>query len=81
MGKVLVSFDDRLLTRIDRVAKGRGLTRSAYLAALAENDLANNQGPGKDPAVRAALRELEQMFADAPPGDSTAWIRADRDSR
>ena len=81
MGKVLVSFDDRLLKRIDRAAKARGLTRSAYLAVLAEGDLANNQGPGKDPSVRAALRELERMFGDAPPGDSTAWIRSDRDSR
>ena len=81
MGKVLVSFDDRLLKRIDRAAKARGLTRSAYLATLAEGDLASNRGPGKDPAVRAALRELERMFEDVPAGDSTAWIRADRDSR
>jgi hypothetical protein len=81
MSKVLVSLDDRLLKRIDRAAKSRGLTRSAYLAALAEGDFAHSEGPGKDPSVRAALRELERMFADAPPGDSTAWIRADRDSR
>lgn len=81
MSKVLVSFDDRLLKRIDRAAKARGLTRSAYLTSLAENDLGNKQGPGKDPTARAALRELERMFRDAPPGDSTAWIRADRDSR
>lgn len=81
MAKVLVSFDDRLLKRIDRAAKQQGHTRSSYLAQLAERDVANNKGPGKDPNVRAALRELEHMFADAPPGDSTAWIRADRDSR
>jgi metal-responsive CopG/Arc/MetJ family transcriptional regulator len=81
MSKVLVSFDKRLLKRIDRAAQARGLTRSAYLAALAENDLANKQGPGKDPQVCAALRELERMFEDASPGDSTAWIRAQRDSR
>ena len=81
MSKVLVSFNDRLLKRIDRAAKARGLTRSSYLAALAESDLARATGPGKDPAVRAALRELDRLFADSPALDSTAAIRADRDSR
>jgi hypothetical protein len=81
MSKVLVSMDDRLLKRIDRAAKSRGLTRSAYLADLAQRDLARTAGPGMDPEVRRTLRELERMFADAPAGDSTAWIRADRDSR
>jgi hypothetical protein len=79
MSEVLISFDDPLLKRIDRAARARGLTRSAYLATLAENDLANR--PGEDPQVCAALRELERMFEEASPGDSTAWIRAQRDSR
>jgi metal-responsive CopG/Arc/MetJ family transcriptional regulator len=81
MSKVLVSFDDRLLKRIDRAAKERGQTRSSYLATLAESDLAQRTGPGKDPAVRAALRELDRLFADTPALDTTAAIRADRDSR
>jgi hypothetical protein len=82
MSKVLVSLDDRLLKRIDRTAKSRGLTRSAYLAELAERDLANAEGPGADPGVRAALRELDRLFAEAGgSGDSTAAIRAARDSR
>jgi hypothetical protein len=81
MGKVLVSFDDALLRRIDRAASSRGLTRSAYLAQLAERDAARATGPGKTPAVQAALRELDRLFADAPPGESTAAIRAGRASR
>jgi hypothetical protein len=81
MSKVLVSFDDTLLRRIDRAASSRGLTRSAYLAQLAERDAASAAGPGKTPAVQAALRELDQLFADSPSGDSTAAIRASRDAR
>jgi metal-responsive CopG/Arc/MetJ family transcriptional regulator len=38
MAKVLVSLGDALLRRIDRVARARGLSRSAYLAELAERD-------------------------------------------
>lgn len=81
MGKVLVSFDDRLLRRIDRAAKSRGLSRSSYLAQLAESDLTQATGPGKSPAAKAALRELDRLFADSPAGDSTAAVRAARDSR
>lgn len=81
MGKVLVSFDEKLLRRIDREAKARGLTRSRYLAHLAEDDLAGREGPGKSSAVRAALRELDRLFAEAPAADSTAAMRASRDAR
>jgi hypothetical protein len=79
--KVLVSFDDALLRRIDRAARSRGLTRSAYLAQLAERDAAHEIGPGRDPAVQAALSELDRLFAGAPAGDSTSAIRAARDAR
>jgi hypothetical protein len=81
MAKVLVSFDEMLLRRIDRAAKAGGLSRSAYLAQLAESDAAQGVGPGKAPAARAALRELDQLFSAAPAGDSTAAIRAARDAR
>lgn len=81
MSKVLVSVDDRLLKRIDRTAKSRGLTRSAYFARLAESDLERESGPGQTPEVRAALRELDRLFSGAPTGNSTAAIRAARDAR
>jgi hypothetical protein len=81
MAKVLVSFDDMLLRRIDRAAGASGKSRSAYLAQLAENDAARVGGPGKSPATRAALRELDRLFAATPADDSTAAIRAARDAR
>lgn len=81
MGKVLVSFDDSLLRRIDRIARSRGLSRSAYLAQLAERDAARVQGPGKDRAVRTALGELDRLFAETPSEDSTRVIRAERRAR
>jgi len=81
MAKVLVSFDDMLLRRIDRAATANGESRSAYLSHLAESDAARGSGPGKTPGARAALRKLDRLFADAPAGDSTAAIRAARDAR
>lgn len=80
VAKVLVSFEDKLLRRIDRAARSRGLTRSAYLTELAEND-ARRSGAGRNPAARAALRELDRLFAGAPADDATAAIRAARDAR
>jgi hypothetical protein len=81
MSKVLVSVDDTLLRRIDRIARSRGLTRSAYLAQLAQRDAARASGPGKTPTAQAALRDLDRLFSGAPAGESTAVIRAARDAR
>lgn len=81
MTKVLVSMDDALLRRIDRIARSRGLTRSAYLAGLAERDVARAAGPGGDPAVRRALRRLDELFEQGAVEDSTAAIRSERDAR
>ncbi len=81
MAKVLVSFDDRLLRRIDHAARASGKSRSAYLSQLAEGDSARGSGPGKTAAARTALRVLDRLFAAAPAGDSTAAIRAARDAR
>ncbi|HWT91297.1 MAG TPA: hypothetical protein VN179_09290 [Solirubrobacterales bacterium] len=81
MAKVLVSFDDKLLKRIDRAAGASGRTRSGYLAWLAESQVGRESGPGKRPGVRKAMRRLDRLFADAPAGDSTAAVRAERDAR
>lgn len=82
MAKVLVSLDDELLARIDRAAAEARLSRSAYLARLAAREL-DSAGPGAKPSVRRALERLDKLFArnPTPGGDSTALIRADRDSR
>ena len=81
MAKVLDSLDDVLLRRVDRIAKARGLSRSAYLAELAERDVARTEGPGATRAARRALSRLDELFSAGPVEDSTAAIRAERDAR
>lgn len=81
MAKVLVSLNDALLRRVDRLAKARGVSRSAYLAALAERDIASAAGPGAAPAARRALGRLDELFADSGAAESTDAVRAERDAR
>jgi hypothetical protein len=82
MTKILVSMEEKLVARVDREARRLGLTRSAYLARLAERELGAAQGPGRDPKVRQALADLDKLFAENPhPGDVTEIIRRMRDSR
>jgi hypothetical protein len=81
MAKVLVSLNDALLRRVDRIAKSRGLSRSGYLAELAERDAAHSEGPGTARTAKRALARLDDLFAGGPPQDSTAAIRAERDAR
>jgi len=81
MAKVLVSFDDALLRRIDRAAKARGISRSAYLEEVARRDLDRAIGPGKSSVASAALGRLDELFARSPAESSTAAIRAERDAR
>lgn len=61
--RVLISIDERLLARIDDACARRGVSRSAYLAQLADADLVGGTGPGADPAVRVALATLDRLLA------------------
>jgi metal-responsive CopG/Arc/MetJ family transcriptional regulator len=81
MSKILVSVDDKLLARIDSAARSAGLSRSAYLARLAERDLGEARGPGASRQARRALYRLQDLF-DAHSGevDATSAIRGDRDA-
>lgn len=79
MAKVLVSLDDALLRRVDRTARARGLSRSAYLAELAGRDIEG--AGGRQPRARRALKSLDDLFMSARGEDSTAAIRAERDGR
>jgi hypothetical protein len=84
MTKILVSMDDKLLGRVDRSARRLGLSRSAYLARLAERDMGTAAGPGRDPAVRRALADIDRLVKRNPPPsgfDLTKSIRKIRDSR
>ena len=90
MAKVLVSLDDQLLRRLDEEAAARKVSRSALLAEFASQALGVKKGPGADPKVGRALRELDKLFAEAERDepyyrgfdeDSTVTIRKMRDSR
>ena len=80
MAKVLLSIDSALLRQIDRAAKARGLTRSAYIAHLASRDSNFVTGPGATTTARRAMARLDEMMAATPVADSTDVIRAERDS-
>jgi hypothetical protein len=62
--RVLISIDERLLDRVDQACARLGLSRSRYLAQLAEADLTGGIGPGADPAVRQALERLDSLIRD-----------------
>ena len=61
--RVLISIDERLLARIDEACARRGMSRSAYLAQLADADLLGGAGPGADPGVRSALATIDSLVA------------------
>jgi metal-responsive CopG/Arc/MetJ family transcriptional regulator len=75
MAKVMVSFPDELLDRLDRDARARGTSRSALLQQLAARHL-----DGEDDARG---RHLERLLAS--PGNyggrGTEEVRRDRRSR
>jgi hypothetical protein len=81
MAKVLVTLEDGLLRRIDRMAESRGMTRSAYLARLAEQDAVRSVGPGASRVSQGAMQRLDRLFQSSPAGDSTAIVRAERNAR
>lgn len=81
MAKVLVSLDDALLRSVDRAARAKGVSRSAYLADLAQNDIVRTKGPGTTRRAKAALVQLDELLARAHADDSTDALRAERDAR
>jgi predicted transcriptional regulator len=59
VAKVMVSFPDDLLAKVDRTARLRGTTRSGLLADAVRRELER-----RDPeAMRAAVQELEALAA------------------
>ena len=82
MAKVLVSLDTRLLDRLDREARTRGVSRSALIAELAAKGLGEPLGPGARPEVGRAIERIRELFTGLEPAEeSTATIRAMRDER
>jgi metal-responsive CopG/Arc/MetJ family transcriptional regulator len=80
--KILVTLEDSLVRRLDRVARELGITRSALLATIAERDLGRRtteQQREIDSAL-GALRKLADRHGTA--GEDVATIvRAMRDER
>ena len=76
-----MSIDDRLLVQVDRAARAAGLSRSAWLAQLAAEALGGEKPQERAERVRRTTGELRRLFADTPPGDSTAIVRQMRDAR
>jgi hypothetical protein len=75
--KVLLSLDEALLRLVDRKARARRLSRSAYFSELARMDVARDSE-----AVGTTLRRLDRLFARTESrGDATAIVRAERDKR
>lgn len=63
--RVLISVDERLLTRVDAECARLGIGRSTYLAQLAAVDLEGGSGPGADARVHTALRSIDALLRDA----------------
>lgn len=64
--RVLISIDEGLLRRVDDACARSGMSRSAYLARLADADLTGSAtGPGASASVRAALATLDQLVGEA----------------
>ena len=81
MTKVLVSLNDKLLRQIDREAKSRRLSRSAYIAQLAESDIGRSSSAAKRIHALALLDRLAAHAPNIVEYDSTDAIREERDAR
>jgi hypothetical protein len=82
MVKILVSFDERLLKRLDEEAATLGVSRSALIGRMTAAALGEPSGPGARPDAHAALERVRALFREVDdPLDSTQVIRQMRDSR
>jgi predicted transcriptional regulator len=74
MAKVLISLPDDLLERIDREARVRGSTRSAFLQEAAQRELG---WPSRE-SLNAALQRGRDALAGLGPFESADLIRDER---
>lgn len=77
VAKVLVSFPEDLLARLDREAEHRGLTRSALLQEAVQHEL----GWPDDARLDEALGRGRAALAEADSFEAIDLIRADRERR
>lgn len=77
MSKLMISLPDELVRAIDEEARGRSMSRSAWLAAAARRELTRH-----DPdAVAEAVARSERRFQAAGTFDAVDIVRHDRDRR
>jgi len=76
MAKVMVSFPDELLERVDAEALRRATTRSALLRDAVSRELER-----RDPElVRRAIAEARTLFDGVRGFESSALVRGERDA-
>lgn len=82
--KVLISIDERLLGRVDAVAKERGLTRSGFIAELAQREVGGiRRSPEERRQIEDAFEQLRELGRRNYTGgdvSSAAIVRAERDA-
>jgi len=77
MAKVMISMPDDLLSLVDREARRRGASRSAFLQDAARSEL----GRQDRRTMEAAVQRSRDRFVRAGRFDSASLVRADRDAR
>jgi predicted transcriptional regulator len=77
MTKVLISVPDDLLQRVDREARARRLTRSAFFEEAVRRDL----GWSAVEAIDAALDRGRSALAGSGAFESAELVRRDREAR
>jgi metal-responsive CopG/Arc/MetJ family transcriptional regulator len=80
MAKVLVSFPDDLLLRVDKQASRAGESRSGFFQRLAERELEAGERQGREEAKRLMDLIRAEFRDDEPPMDAARLIREDRES-
>jgi metal-responsive CopG/Arc/MetJ family transcriptional regulator len=79
MAKVLVTIEDRLLARLDKAARARGMNRSAFISELVTRNLPSAAERARS---RKAIERIRRLAKEAgtTPG-VTEFIRQQRDAR
>jgi metal-responsive CopG/Arc/MetJ family transcriptional regulator len=77
VAKVFVSIPDDLLERVDREAKRRRTSRSAFLQQAARREL----GWPEPEAIDAALKRGRAALATSGSFESSDMVRSGRDER
>lgn len=75
MAKVMISIPEELLEDLDREAGRRHVSRSELIRSALRREL----GKPSPEEIDAAMERLRVSGAKLAAGDSTEWIRWDRD--